>query len=680
MNPQTTHALWTKLEFNEPFPSSRCSHSATVIGDDIYIIGGGIHHETPTSYFQHHGDIWKVTPKHKELVKLEVNGGDMQPRRGHSAVAYMNRYIVLFGGLLQIDDSPGDNAVLCNELKIFDTVNTQWLKIEQRGEIPDPRRGHLAGIHKDRMIVFGGDTGSIHFGQSVWDLDLSPLLSENQPHDEIITLNWRVLPYIGNYRMPVMLALCATCMIGSKLYIFGGHSFDIENRKYTSSNRLFYFDLETNTFDSIYLRGSWEPESRYCAAMSNIDDNTLIVYGGTAHKDQHPTTILLITLENQKSASWDYVPNTSLIAPGGRNGLILVPNPQTVFHFPDLPVSIDSSTYTPSSTFHPSFILFGGGVFPTQYFNDWYQLDFLLPPKVLVSNLFRPPTNSTQNRQLSNSHLKYFSYSSISSNTYPHLQLHSELSLEQPQPPDLLLSLGWDSEGEQKSIISEIPVHIEILKSGSEYFQLLFSSQWNDTTHSKTIMKSFLYTSTSNSQQLLTLPVIQLYDMDDIEMMNIILTEIYLSYHQYEPFPINSYLLKHIPIEDKCMKLTQILHYLNRFQLIICQYRWELYFFDIFASKIGDELIMDIKICYYGLLTCEKFAAILLPTFIKYYLIFTLRVCSDYLKNMDNDQERQRRIRDLIRTIDEQLIECYLLPIDIKDELIQRVKELKSTF
>ena len=57
--------------------------------------------------------------------------------------------LYIFGGLAN------DNHTL-NDMWIFDIEKKEWLKIDQRGQVPKPRAGHSMNLYKGKIFMFGG--------------------------------------------------------------------------------------------------------------------------------------------------------------------------------------------------------------------------------------------------------------------------------------------------------------------------------------------------------------------------------------------------------------------------------------------------------------------------------------------------------------------------------------------
>jgi hypothetical protein len=320
-------AVWSDLSFkNSPSIPERCSHTATVIGEDIYIIGGGICVNQSAEWRQY-GDIWKVSPEMKDIQKIQPANGDITPRRGHSALNYQNRWIVVFGGFIQAartvtqgsDEDPDldpyhsyQPPVLSNDLQIFDLKALKWLSVTQRGAIPYSRRGHIAAIHQNKMIVFGGDSDRLGHARSISELDLTPLSEENGEEvllDSVLQLTWRYVPYSGDVIPPLLsLAAYSLSKTRSQIFIYGGTCLDYFTMAMIPSKRLFYFDLCDYSFHDLFLvckpnQGDPSsdcsdhlmslPEPRFCATMTHLNDDCFIIYGGTTQEHQYFSTIYL---------------------------------------------------------------------------------------------------------------------------------------------------------------------------------------------------------------------------------------------------------------------------------------------------------------------------------------------------------------------------------------------------
>ena len=143
----------------------------TAIGfpSKLYIIGGGRVPEQDgegrrASRFVHFGDVWCVDMGELACREIQAGGDAFEARRGHTAVAYRDRYIVVFGGVGDAAPEAGAGAGLLGDVVVFDTEAERWMRpdIAEAGTDgadapPVARRGHCASVHGRYMLVHGGE-------------------------------------------------------------------------------------------------------------------------------------------------------------------------------------------------------------------------------------------------------------------------------------------------------------------------------------------------------------------------------------------------------------------------------------------------------------------------------------------------------------------------------------------
>ena len=102
---------WTgPVGFNGDPPEPRCSHSCTLVDDDLFIIGGGrIVGESRPLAFVHFAPVHRLSLRTMTWSRAvpEAEGG-MAARRGHSAALHEpSGRIVVFGGVVDEVDVAG---------------------------------------------------------------------------------------------------------------------------------------------------------------------------------------------------------------------------------------------------------------------------------------------------------------------------------------------------------------------------------------------------------------------------------------------------------------------------------------------------------------------------------------------------------------------------------------------
>mmetsp|Transcript_38970 Transcript_38970/g.39665 ORF Transcript_38970/g.39665 Transcript_38970/m.39665 type:complete len:523 (+) Transcript_38970:50-1618(+) len=306
---------WRPVQWRDPEGrklSKRCSHTLSRVGSYLYAIGGGFVNEDENGHqnFVHFNDVWKVNPFKGTCQEIIPSGIEFIHRRGHSAVVYKDRYIIVFGGLTNISNQYN----LSNDLYVFDTETSTWLTHipssdrsyyeTQRSSTrptsnkkvsnisrPIPRRGHISVIHNSMMYIIGGDTAIIDI-QNIYILN-------------ILTWQWLLQPVSGD--VPVELSLTSSQRIGAHLICVGGSS------SFRRALQVLILNLDTFRWSDVTSSLVWSPApsslhtqihtdtpserererdrereretgpvSRYCSMSCPLcDDQLLVMFGGT---------------------------------------------------------------------------------------------------------------------------------------------------------------------------------------------------------------------------------------------------------------------------------------------------------------------------------------------------------------------------------------------------------------
>lgn len=159
----------TKKASQPTIPGPRGAHTATLINGKVYIFGGEDAKRRPLS------ELWILDLATLEWDRPTTTGTQPAPRSGHSACAFQNRYIFVFGG--------GTVANCFDDLNVFDTQTLEWLVAEVEGPAPPPRAGHAAAILGSTLYIVGGgnntrgcadmyslDLSNFDTGHMIWNL------------------------------------------------------------------------------------------------------------------------------------------------------------------------------------------------------------------------------------------------------------------------------------------------------------------------------------------------------------------------------------------------------------------------------------------------------------------------------------------------------------------------------
>ncbi|XP_062088464.1 tRNA wybutosine-synthesizing protein 2/3/4 [Humulus lupulus] len=133
----------------ESGPSPRLSHTSSLVGDSMFVIGGRADPENILS------DVWVFNTTKSEWKLLECSGCIFPSRHRHAA-AVVGREIYVFGGL--------NNDAVSSSFHVLDTDNMQWRELMVTGEQPCARHSHSMVAYGSQLFMFAGYSGDKALG------------------------------------------------------------------------------------------------------------------------------------------------------------------------------------------------------------------------------------------------------------------------------------------------------------------------------------------------------------------------------------------------------------------------------------------------------------------------------------------------------------------------------------
>ncbi|PON43912.1 BTB-kelch protein [Parasponia andersonii] len=130
-------------------PSPRLSHTASLVGDNMFVIGGRADPENILS------EVWVLNAAKNEWKFIECSGSIFPSRHRHAAAAVGSK-IYVFGGL--------NNDSISSSFHVLDTVNMQWKMLTVTGEQPCARHSHSMVACGSHLFMFGGYNGEKALG------------------------------------------------------------------------------------------------------------------------------------------------------------------------------------------------------------------------------------------------------------------------------------------------------------------------------------------------------------------------------------------------------------------------------------------------------------------------------------------------------------------------------------
>ena len=144
-------ACWTKIAIEKWSPSTSQQATLTAISFSLYLIGG-----ISRTINQ---DIYVFNSQSKDWNKV-LTGSQMEPRFGHTAVAYQNSLLV-FGGGTFFNTAHRLRECL-NGVRKLSVPSHQITYLKTSGTFIPARKGHVSGVLGKHMIISGGMNDKQH--------------------------------------------------------------------------------------------------------------------------------------------------------------------------------------------------------------------------------------------------------------------------------------------------------------------------------------------------------------------------------------------------------------------------------------------------------------------------------------------------------------------------------------
>eukprot|EP01080_Neovahlkampfia_damariscottae_P012270 gene12270-5854_t len=238
--------------------------------DDCLYISGGYSQDFIVSQNLHVFNIKEHGFK-RYNEKFELFG-----RCGHTSVIYDN-YLIIFGGCF---DSKFQRLCETDKLYFFDLNDFTTEEIVfKTNEIPDTRCFHSCILnYKNEMVIFGGRKDEKTSFNDLWIFSF-----ENK--------KWKNINYKG-FEMDCM-HLHTSQSIDHYMYLFGGKS-----STKGMQDRLYRFNFNTETFESINCHSKISPCSRFLLNSFTVDGLFYII-GGETYADVLSDIFVFNPLINQ---------------------------------------------------------------------------------------------------------------------------------------------------------------------------------------------------------------------------------------------------------------------------------------------------------------------------------------------------------------------------------------------
>lgn len=154
---------WSKVDIKgDEIPLARYRHSACEVEGKLVVCGGYLDAKTRTN------DVWEFDPKTRSWQQLSADipkdgaATAPAPRGSHTASVVGNK-MYIFGGY----GGYGFAQREMSDLFVFDVPTRLWTLINVKNG-PQARSGHTACVVKDRICIYGGHNSKERFSDIFW--------------------------------------------------------------------------------------------------------------------------------------------------------------------------------------------------------------------------------------------------------------------------------------------------------------------------------------------------------------------------------------------------------------------------------------------------------------------------------------------------------------------------------
>ena len=232
--------VWSRPTCSGTAPIEREGHSASVVGNRVYIFGGTWVDDDSNSVYLNDLHVHDVDAM--AWSQPSTTGEPPSQREGHTA-AVVGTDVIVFGGAgLDKEDS---SVNLC-DLHLLDTETLAWSQPQVHGPSPQERRYHTAVVIDKRIFIFGGQyydpQADLHF-------ECDHVLTEF----DVESCTWSTRAVDNT--PPLRRACHGAGVVGKQVYIVGGRYWDVAEDDYIFLNDIHVLDTRpASTFSSDWRR------------------------------------------------------------------------------------------------------------------------------------------------------------------------------------------------------------------------------------------------------------------------------------------------------------------------------------------------------------------------------------------------------------------------------------------
>ncbi|XP_014667846.1 PREDICTED: attractin-like protein 1 [Priapulus caudatus] len=263
----TSEPLWSTVTPVQGNPISRASHSAVVVGDSMWVVGGYIF--PSTEIYQHLMRFDFLTKEWKEIV---AEGVKPSPVWGHSLVHYRDEegdddQLWLYGGYI------GNTAIA--DLWMYSITNNTWSHMSTQGNTNQNLAvfGHTATVVGDIMVIIFGHHPIYGYINTVQEFNFK-------------SREWRLVETSGGKPRGTYGHTSVFDERTGYIYVHGGIAATTGgDSQGFLVDQLLRYEPATEQWFVLHSSGS----RRYLHA-SSLSAGLMLVYGGNTHNDSTQST------------------------------------------------------------------------------------------------------------------------------------------------------------------------------------------------------------------------------------------------------------------------------------------------------------------------------------------------------------------------------------------------------
>ncbi|KAJ5071762.1 faciogenital dysplasia protein [Anaeramoeba ignava] len=153
----TYECTWYPVEYTGQTPHPRAWHTATFFDSQLIIIGGSY-------YTKYYNDVWVYDIDSNNFYEADIGGVTLKPRFGHSASIVGDRIWVI-GGQTALE--------FFTETIVLDFNQAKWVFVNELGDAPAVISKHtsltIEEDNQERVMVFGGS--SYNYSNEIYIMD-----------------------------------------------------------------------------------------------------------------------------------------------------------------------------------------------------------------------------------------------------------------------------------------------------------------------------------------------------------------------------------------------------------------------------------------------------------------------------------------------------------------------------